>query len=177
MPEITTSHVDMDEVISNLSAKAKRLEDENNKYNAALTEAYLVLQKIGARLVRFAEEYEWCKTYDDEILEYDGGSVAAQRFYDAAKRNRTVNKRVELTIQAEFSLDDYDFSELTATETMAESGVYSMPDDFEVNSVDDLEDDQVEHLYDTDLVAWYRKAQYAQATVRVEEDGVEAEEA
>lgn len=101
-------------------------------------------------------------------------------FAEAAKRDeRLVNVRVTANLSCTITVDDYDFEDFNSETETSESGVYRMPASLmeDIDCIDDLDDDRIEHLYDTDLQLWYAKAQNLSATVEIQEGDVDAEEA
>ena len=131
--------------------------------------AETLVEKIGKRLKGAAEDYDWCERYDEEIERIDDGSHFATLFVSQAKREpERVVKTFRLVLDFTFESDSYDYS-VSAYGTASQEGTYLVPEGKDVSCVNDLDDDDVEHIRGVNLVDWAADAERLEVSVSVEE--------
>ena len=140
---------------------------------ALVQQAEQFVEKVGALLKVYAEGQDWCERYETELSSLDDGSHFATLFVAQAKREKKrVEKTFRLVLGITFESDSYDYN-ISMYGTDSEEGTYLVPEGKDVSCVDDLNDDEIEHIGGTDLVDWSAGADDMKVSVSVEEEDFE----
>lgn len=145
-----------------LNRRIDALTEGQSRLQQAIVIANNFAREIGEKLKEYAENNDLCDEYDTFLKAFGSEVLASgvyETFYEAAKREaKRVTKTFGATLMVNIESNDYEY-ELNESATVYAEGEYELPEDMEINEVEDLDDDRVEHVSGTDLVRWVSNAE------------------
>lgn len=172
MTEITFEEVPQ-EVVT-LRDEVKRKDGAIAALHVASDTAREFARQIGAKLKEHAEDNELCDEYEKFLKSGFSDIVKSSQFYEefieAARRDLEVERTFTLNATVYITPDDYEYDSLSFRDSMSVEGTYKVPKGLDIDSLDDLDDDRVEHVSGTNLREWYDGLDEMDVTVEASED-------